>query len=548
MSSSVLHRFKTKRLALWATVLAAAALVFAALGAPQAAQASHFRADQITWHTGANPGDVDFELTVSVRASYFSITAVGDTFQEGAVDLGDGASEMPQFTVTALDSANDVATADASFTHTYTGTGPFSVQYDNCCRLSAPSHINNPDGEVILVSTIDLSAATGSPVSLISPIIDCAPSAVCSFSIPAIKADPASTLTYRMATADESGIVNQPGAPYATNAASISSTGTYTWDSTGATLNPGLASDPTAPTFYSTQIVIEEVLNGVTIASTPVDFFIRLTGGTGNAAPAFDGGTPADGTSSNIPMGQVFSFPVSATDPDTGDTVSLSILGLPQGATFTPTAGNPATGTFSWTPGTVGQQVILVLQAQDQHGLQAVQRSVTLTVKDVGNLAPQFDGGTPADGATFDVPAGEAFSFPVSATDPNSGDIVTLSVDGMPQAATFVPTPGNPATGTFSWTPGTAGQQIVLVLHAQDQHALGAAPRTITLNVTPAPSPSPSPSTPSHTPTHPHESTGGLATTGGADMTPIVGIAVVLLVLGGAAALVGARHRRRPTH
>lgn len=46
----------------------------------------------------------------------------------------------------------------------------------------------------------------------------------------------------------------------------------------------------------------------------------------------------------SIDEGQLLEFVVSASDPD-GDMVTLSVIDLPQGATF-----NASTGKFSWTP------------------------------------------------------------------------------------------------------------------------------------------------------------------------------------------------------
>lgn len=48
--------------------------------------------------------------------------------------------------------------------------------------------------------------------------------------------------------------------------------------------------------------------------------------------------------------GSTLSFTVTASDPDAGQVVSLSATGLPAGASFVPTLGNPATGAFTWTP------------------------------------------------------------------------------------------------------------------------------------------------------------------------------------------------------
>jgi hypothetical protein len=47
----------------------------------------------------------------------------------------------------------------------------------------------------------------------------------------------------------------------------------------------------------------------------------------------------------SVEEGQLLEFTISATDPDTGDTLTYSASSLPTGATF-----NPGTQTFSWTP------------------------------------------------------------------------------------------------------------------------------------------------------------------------------------------------------
>jgi hypothetical protein len=64
-------------------------------------------------------------------------------------------------------------------------------------------------------------------------------------------------------------------------------------------------------------------------------------GGSTNSTPVLG----AIGNKS-VDEGQLLEFTISATDPDTGDTLTYSASNLPTGATFT-----PATQTFSWTPG-----------------------------------------------------------------------------------------------------------------------------------------------------------------------------------------------------
>jgi PKD repeat protein len=50
------------------------------------------------------------------------------------------------------------------------------------------------------------------------------------------------------------------------------------------------------------------------------------------------------------PLGSMLSFTVNASNPSGQGPISISATNLPPGASFTSTSGNPATGTFSWTP------------------------------------------------------------------------------------------------------------------------------------------------------------------------------------------------------
>lgn len=382
--SQLNHAVRSTRNITLASAILAVLLVLAGIfvSAAPSAQASHYRADQITWHL--EDGSVEFHLNVSVRASYYGPLAVGDTFSAGSLSYGDGGGDAPEFTVTSVDAANDVITGEAHVVHAYASTGPYNVTFSDCCRLSLPSHINNPDGSILLVTTVDLTKATESPESLISPIVDCPTDAACNFAIPVVPHTPGSTVSFRFATSAESGLTYQPGNPQAPNDATIDPvTGVYSWDTTGATLDPG---DPDS-TFYSTQVIIEESVNGAVVASVPVDFFIRIGTGVVNVAPDFICPTPEDGEVFTIEEGVPYTFSVAASDPDAADVVTPAVLGVPATATFTPTPGNPGTGVFEWTPDDVGQ-TILVLQAQDQNGLQAVQRSVTLDVLAAGSTIP----------------------------------------------------------------------------------------------------------------------------------------------------------------
>ena len=465
---------RTKALLFIAALLASLPAI---AGPTLPAGASHYRANQINWHTTATPGEVEFHLTGSWRLSFYdyesapfagdwhSTPTVGDVFTPTYFDHGDGTTFDGYWTVTAVDSANDVVSAEAHTAHVYSGSGTWVASLDDCCRLSDPLHRNNPDGGVRVESLVNPAGTTASPVSLISPIVDCGKGAVCSFSVPSTDAD-GQARRYRFATSSEAGGFTQP------SGASISPGGSYTWDTTGADLNPS------GDSFFSTQVIIENLdTAGAVVATTPVDFFIRVTDSP-NHAPEFDGATPADATVIDVEGGEDVTFEVSASDPDAGDTVSLSVLGLPTDATFEPTPGNPATGTFSWSP-MVSGSTILVLQAQDQSGLQALQRSITIQV---AGGPPFFASPTPADLSILTVPTTGKLEFTVVGGDPDLHHTVSLGTLGLPPGATYnyVGAPGNPSSAKFTWTPTAAGDQT-LTLTAHDPTGAFAPYRTITL-------------------------------------------------------------------
>jgi Prealbumin-like fold domain len=352
---------------------------------PAPAAATHNRASQLTWTKGTGTA-ADFDYTASYRRSYFGAPNVGDIVVDAQICYGDGVCETPDLTVTSVDAANDVIMVEAQVSHTYAGNGPFTASATGCCRLSPDNgHINNPDLAFSVETIVDLGSTTASPHSTIPPIVDCPLNSTCTFTVPAVDPDHQG-LRYRMATAAETGdsLFVQPGPPHATNAATIdAATGLYSWNTTGATLRD-TATYGAGDTYYSTQVVVENVVSGNVVSKIAVDFFIRLTDqASTNHSPDFTTPTPADGTVYDICVGDHLTFDVAASDQDPTDTVTLGLIGKPADATFTTTSGNPATGTFDFTPTATGN-FPMNLTAQDQTGHGAVPRSVTINVAAAG--------------------------------------------------------------------------------------------------------------------------------------------------------------------
>ena len=323
---------------------------------------------------------------MSLRRSYYDPPPnVGDTVDldlDARIFFGDGQIPVDSlYQVVAVDITNDWFVATKDVTHQYAGPGPWTADINSCCRLDPPLHINNPEGPYRYETLVDF-ATTSSPESSLPPIVDCPQEATCSFPIAAVNPS-GEQVRFRMSTPAEAGdIYNsqqfvQPGPPYAPNAASVSSSGIFTWNTTGATLNVDL------DTYYSTQVMMEAVSSDDTVLSkTPLDFFIRLgTGAPGNNPPIFNPPTPADGSTFTACTGQPFTIGVHAADLDASDVVTLTVVNAPEGSDFTPEPpAHSVNGVLTWTPTNTqeGQYVINVI-ATDNHGATAA-RSYTIIV------------------------------------------------------------------------------------------------------------------------------------------------------------------------
>ncbi|MCA6984861.1 putative Ig domain-containing protein, partial [Pectobacterium brasiliense] len=187
-----------------------------------------------------------------------------------------------------------------------------------------------------------------------------------------------------------------------------------------------------------------------------------------NDAPVVSGTIPAQ----NIAQGGSLNIIIPAgtfTDPD-GDTLTLSATladgtALPVWLSF-----NPATGTFSGTPGNgdVGNLTIKVTATDGSNA--SVSTTFGLTVTNV-NDAPVVSGTIPAQ----NIAQGGSLNITIPAgtfTDPD-GDTLTLSAtlaDGtaLPSWLSF-----NPATGTFSGTPanGDVGNLTIKVTATDGSNA-----------------------------------------------------------------------------
>jgi hypothetical protein len=138
----------------------------------------------------------------------------------------------------------------------------------------------------------------------------------------------------------------------------------------------------------------------------------------------------------SVGEGSQLQFSVSATDSDGGGHVYWA-SNLPPGASF-----DSDTRTFTWTPGYEQADTYPNVQFSVSDGTWTDSESITITVDDV-NRAPVL-----AAIGRRSVNEGTKLQFQLAATDPD-GDELTYSATNLPTGASF-----DPATRTFSWTPG----------------------------------------------------------------------------------------------
>lgn len=238
------------------------------------AWATHNRATQLTWSKGAGASEVDLTIQFVARRSYYGAPNEGDVISDPVLNFGDGQSVAPSLTVIAVD--DDIIYTEGHVSHTYFSSGPFTATMGSCCRLQPSSgHVNNSELSYSVHTLVDFIHASSSPRIAVAPIVFCHTATVCSFAFAGSGADPGNHFRWRFATPTEAGDTAfvQPGPPQAPNAATVDPVlGRYTWDTTGATVNgPGL------PTYYSTQVVVEEVNSQEqTVSDSAADFFIAL--------------------------------------------------------------------------------------------------------------------------------------------------------------------------------------------------------------------------------------------------------------------------------
>ena len=405
----------TRRGLLGAISLALAVLIV--LAAADQASASHFRSGNLSWQREGTGTQVSFQNTQAWRrdSGFDCIPScsgsdgnpsrgdVVDLFGEGDIAFGDGGFGSPRYLVTFANEAEnyiivralaDGSTSDFNFLHPYGSNGQFTARTQSCCTIS---ELQNASGSSWNVSSfLNLAADSESPRSSIPPIVAVPSGGIQRFTVPV--SDPGGqTLRFRLSDALESCAeeCEQPQPPGLTV---DPTSGVVTWDTTN---RDGL---------WWTGVVIEALSGSTVVSSTQIQYIIRVGSTAGGSPPSWNSPTPADGSTFDVLPGQTVTFSLAASDPDSEDTVEIL---QNAGPGFTsPTAGNPATARYSFTPSSsqAGEEFIVQFLAQDDGSppQAAPFRTVKIRVND--NVAPNTTITSGPSGAITSTSAAFGFS------------------------------------------------------------------------------------------------------------------------------------------
>lgn len=393
------------------------------------AMASHYRYGSISYTVlgPVSPDSCEIEVTVTQAwelcelVCHFPVPpAIGDTSPVTSflvLETAGGtviSTEGIEITVTSVNPAEETYYGTYTTTLTVHCDSAYLLYYEDCCRIF---EIANNSGFSFRSETVVTPPGGGnnSPVATLPPVVKLPKGPMSMFPVPATDPD-GDSLFFRLATPEEAVSAGAPagGNPFGF---SVSPTGV-------ATFITGFI--PPLDTLHNAFIAIEDPAGSKII----VDFIIQLV--DSSIAPVFDFSiTPTPAPCLIYYIGDTIEFGVKAFDPEPGDVVTISAVGVPLGAIFTPAlptpGGNPDSTVFTWItgPGDDGVSVI-TFDAADTSGVTTL-TSVCITVLDTTPL------GAMVDSCVSDA----SWKLSTTTTVATSNTYPWPGVGGFPSLATF---------------------------------------------------------------------------------------------------------------
>ena len=298
-----------------------------------------------------------------------------------------------------------------------------------------------------------------------------------------------------------------PDTPFAPTVTAVSSTRLQvSWEEPGNQGPPitdydyryrepsGTWTEVTNTTITGTTLIIEGLA-----ASTSYDVEVRARNAEGtsdwsnpgigstnapgaNNLPVFSDGVSATrSVSATASAGASIGQPVTATDADSGDTLTYSLEGRDAGL-FDIDSANGQLRTRSGVTLLAGETYSVTVAASDGTDTTRIGVSIEVTAAPPNNPPVFSEGASTTRSVPGSAPAGSSIGRPVTATDADPGSTLTYSLEGTNSASFSI----NSSTGQLSTLPGVSlpAASFPVTVVARDQ--LGArASITVTITIVP---------------------------------------------------------------
>jgi hypothetical protein len=228
-----------------------------------------------------------------------------------------------------------------------------------------------------------------------------------------------------------------------------------------------LSGTPTAGDAGSAKVELQVTDDGIPAKSAGQTFSIDVTGV--NNPPVFNS-QPV--TSAQV--GVAYAYDIIVTDQDTGDTLTITAPVKPAWLTLTPVGNGRARLSGTPVAGNVGSANVALQVTDDGIPAKSVVQSFSINVTGVNN--PPVFNSQPVSSAQVGV----AYSYDIVATDPDAGNVLTITAPVKPAWLTLVTT--GSGTARISGTPAVSDVGSASVsLQAADN---GTPTQSVTQNFT----------------------------------------------------------------
>jgi hypothetical protein len=291
----------------------------------------------------------DATASISIRSASCGVNTSVTLLQQG------GGVEVSQLCPSQLGNSRcNGGTLPGIQQYTYSGVvtlqqcSDYVFGYDLCCRNQAITNLQDPDSyDMYVEATLNNTAGfcNNSPFFTSKPTPYVCAGSQFFYNHGAVDIDGDSLVYSLVNPLHNPGTTIPYNGGYSTSSPMLT-TGAFNFN----TATGQISAVPSVTQNAVITVLVKEYRNGVLIGSTMRDIQIIVINCPNNNPPTIGGINGGSGTSITIPAGSQTCFTIPSSDPDAGQTTTMTWNNAITGGTFT-TAGSPfATGTFCWTP------------------------------------------------------------------------------------------------------------------------------------------------------------------------------------------------------